>query len=131
MNGLGVRHLCRADNRRYVQIALACGGGPDADGLIRELHVFGLGIGFRVHDYGPNPQFTTGSLNPKCYLAPVGDQDLPEHRHQAMMKSGWPYSTGWPFSTRIALTVPVLSHSISFISFIASMMQMIWPSLTL
>ena len=42
--------------------------------------------------------------------------------------SGWPYSTGWPFSTRIALTTPALSDSISFISFIASMMQSVSPS---
>ena len=48
----------------------------------------------------------------------------------SMTKSGWPNSTGWPFSTRIALIVPAASASISFISFIASMMQSVSPSLT-
>ena len=49
---------------------------------------------------------------------------------QPMMNSGWPNSTGWPFSTRIALTTPDLSASISFISFIASMMQSVSPACT-
>ena len=44
-------------------------------------------------------------------------------RDYSMMKSGWPYSTGCPFSTRIALTTPAASDSISFNSFIASMMH--------
>ncbi len=48
----------------------------------------------------------------------------------SMMNSGWPYSTGWPFSTRIALIMPAASASISFISFIASMMQTVSPALT-
>src|SRR5437660_330940 len=45
-------------------------------------------------------------------------------------KSGCPYSTGWPFSTRTFRMRPAAFDSISFISFIASMMQRIWPSFT-
>src|SRR5262245_17914497 len=45
-------------------------------------------------------------------------------------KSGCPYSTGWPFSTRTFTMRPAALDSISFISFIASMMQRIWPSFT-
>jgi hypothetical protein len=48
-----------------------------------------------------------------------------------MMNSGWPYSTGWPFSTRICLDrARRLVASISFMIFIASMMQIVSPSLT-
>ena len=43
----------------------------------------------------------------------------------SMRKSGWPYSTAWPFSTRIFATRPATFASISFMSFIASMMQTI------
>jgi len=50
--------------------------------------------------------------------------------HQPITNSGWPYSTAWPFSTRISLITPALSHSISLSSFMASMMQTVWPSLT-
>ena len=49
---------------------------------------------------------------------------------QSMTTKGSPYSTGWPFSTSIALMIPSLSHSISFSSFIASMMHMVSPDLT-
>lgn len=47
------------------------------------------------------------------------------------MKSGSPNSTGVPFSTRISLTVPDFSASISFISFIASMMHSVSPAFDL
>src|SRR3954470_22499340 len=78
--------------------------------------------------HGADAHFTAGTLNAQRDLAAVGDQDLFEH--QPRMKSGWPYSTGWPFSTRIAFTSPEASASISFMSFIASMMQMVSPSFT-
>jgi len=44
--------------------------------------------------------------------------------------SGSPYSTGWPFSTKSRVTSPATSASISFISFIASMMQTVLPAST-
>ena len=47
-----------------------------------------------------------------------------------MPNSGIPYSTGLPLATNILAMVPETSASISFISFIASMMQSTWPSLT-
>ena len=47
-----------------------------------------------------------------------------------MMNSGWPNSTAWPSSHRMRVTVPELSASISFMIFIASMMQIGSPSFT-
>ena len=47
-----------------------------------------------------------------------------------IVKSGSPYWTGWPFSRWTLTTSPASSASISFISFIASMMQRTWPTLT-
>src|SRR5690349_7693633 len=47
-----------------------------------------------------------------------------------MTASGWPYSTGDASSTRMRVTVPDLWAGIWFIVFIASMMRMVWPSLT-
>ncbi len=41
-----------------------------------------------------------------------------------------PYCTGWPFSRRRLTISPSYSESISFISFIASMMQSTWPFFT-
>ena len=48
---------------------------------------------------------------------------------QPIINSGWPNSTGWPFSTRILVTTPDTSESISLSSFIASMMHRVSPSL--
>ena len=53
----------------------------------------------------------------------------PDHAVQERITSGSPYSTGWPFSTSIAFTVPSRSDSISFRSFIASMMHRVSPGL--
>ncbi len=46
-----------------------------------------------------------------------------------MMNSGWPNSTAWPFSHSMRLTMPEPSASISFMIFMASMMQIGCPSL--
>ena len=54
-----------------------------------------------------------------------------QRRRQPMITKGWPYSTACPFSARIALTTPARSASISFISFIASIMQSGSPTCTL
>ena len=48
----------------------------------------------------------------------------------SITNSGCPYSTAWPFSPRIRVTVPDLSASISLRIFMASIMQMVSPSLT-
>src|SRR5262249_60663206 len=49
--------------------------------------------------------------------------------HGSIRNSGWPYSTGWLFSASTRMTRPATLDSISFISFIASMMQRTCPSL--
>ena len=52
------------------------------------------------------------------------------HSDYSITNKGSPYSTGVPFSTKMALTTPDFSASISFISFMASMMHRVWPSFT-
>jgi hypothetical protein len=47
-----------------------------------------------------------------------------------MRKSFCPYSTLLPLCAKISTTVPAHSASISFISFIASMMQSVCPGRT-
>src|SRR5215467_2514234 len=51
-------------------------------------------------------------------------------RAGSIRNRGCPNSTGCAFSTKILTTRPATLDSISFISFIASMMHRIWPSLT-
>src|SRR5207249_1808886 len=66
-----------------------------------------------------------------------GEQaDVRDERHARAQRAGsirnrdWPNSTGCAFSTKILTTRPATLDSISFMSFIASMMQRIWPSFT-
>jgi len=83
----------------------------------------GAGTGTRNARW-PSPPWLAGELRRRLRAARHAGQ------FQPMMNSGWPYSTAWPFSTRISLITPALSDSISLSSFIASMMQTVWPSLT-
>src|SRR5688572_1053903 len=59
---------------------------------------------------------------------PVGDEiRYGHHPVGSMRNSTWPYSTGCEFAATISRTTPSYSHSISFMIFIASMMQTICP----
>src|SRR3954469_4551793 len=127
VNSLGVGHLCRADDRGDIEVARGRRRRADAHRFVGQLDVLRLGIGFRVHHHGPDAHLAARALDTERDLTAIGDQDFFEH--QARMKRGWPYSTGWPFSTRIAFTLPEASASISFISFIASLMQIWLPAL--
>ena len=132
---LRVGDLGGADDGRDVEVAVARGRRADAHRLVGEHHVLRVRVGLRMDGDRLDAHFAAGALDAQRDLAAVGDEDLLEHlgcrgRHYSITKSGWPYSTGWPFSTRIAFTVPAASDSISFRSFIASMMQSVWPLVT-
>ncbi len=145
MNRLRVGDFGGADDCRNVQIAVFRRRGPYADRFIGELDVLCIRIGFRMHDHRADAHLTASALHPQCDLTAIGDQNLFKHgrseargaaprnvsrRSYSMMNSGWPYSTGCPFSTRISLTLPPTSASISFSNFIASMMHSVSPGFT-
>jgi len=128
VDGVGACDLRRGEDRRDVEVALARGRRTDAHRLVGEAHVERGGVGGGVHGDGGDPQLAASADDPEGDLPAVGDEDLLEHaagRPQAgsIRNSGWPNSTGCPFSTKISVTFPGSSASISFISFIASMMQ--------
>src|SRR4029453_8718918 len=156
VNSLGVGLFGGADDRWYVQIGCARRRRPDAHRLVGQFHVLRVGVGLRVDEDGANAHLSTGALDAQGDFAPVRDQDLLEHAESvrgvrcsmsarferryarlespvsrySMTNNGCPYSTGCPFSTRIFFTVPPTSASISFSSFMASMMQSVSPALT-
>ncbi len=87
-----------------------------------------------VYGHGLNAQLAACANNPDGYLAAVGDQYLLKKLHYdsgSIRNNGSSYSTGWAFSTSTFLIKPSASASISFISFMASMMQITCPFLTL
>src|SRR5438128_6158717 len=66
--------------------------------------------------------------DPEGYFPAIRDEYFLEHIYRGRMaKSFSPYSTGWPSSTRTLTTSPATSDSISFINFMASIMQTTLP----
>src|SRR5207248_9064817 len=71
-------------------------------------------------------------------LAAVCDEHTVEHQTASSgggptgssSNSSWPNSTGSALPTWIMRTIPAASALISFISFIASRMQSVWPGAT-
>ena len=159
VNGVGTGNLGGCNQRGNIQITLWRRCRADADGFIGQFDVQAVFIGFGMDGNGGNAHFTAGTQYTQCNLAAVGNQYFFQHgdsfginarvlglyagrfqtgiagnaclnRNYSMINSGSPYSTGWPFSTRMALITPERSASISFISFMASMMQRVSPSFT-
>ena len=114
MDRVGVGDLGRRDDRRRCsRYEAARRGGPDADVLVGEAHVERVAVGLGVDGDRLDAELAAGRDDPQGDLAPVGDEDLLEHRRAATLarriaNSVSPYSTGWPFSTgRPSTTSPV------------------------
>ena len=145
MNGLGVGHFGGRNDRGHVEIAQRGGRGANAHRFIGHLDVFGIAVCLGIHHDSLDAELAAGPLDAQGDLAAIGDQYFFKHASKylvwpvgetqgsgpaySMMKSGCPYSTAWPFSVSNRVTVPDLSASISLRIFIASMMQMVSPSL--
>jgi hypothetical protein len=118
--------LAGRDDLGDVQIAVARRRRADADALVGELHMHGVGVGGGMHRDGRDAQLLAGAQHAQRDLAAVGDEDLLEHGRvppYSITTSGSPNSTGWPSSNRIAVTVPERGDGIWFMVFIASMMS--------
>ena len=79
MDGLGVGHFSSRNDGRHIQVALRRRCRADTDGLISQLDVLGLAVGFGVNHHRLDTQFAAGALNPERDLAPVRNQDFFEH----------------------------------------------------
>src|SRR6185312_10217642 len=129
MHGVGAGDLAGGEDRGDVEVAVLGRRRTDADALVGHAHMHRVAVGRRIDRHGRNAELLAGAQDAERDFAPVGDEDLLEH--QSMTASGWPYSTGDASVTRMRDTVPDLCAGIWFIVFIASMMRMVWPSLTL
>src|ERR1700677_1991769 len=145
MNGIHIRDFRGADHLRNVQVTLAAARRPDANCFVGKANVQGIAISFGIDGDGLDAEFPASRQNTKGDFAAIGDSKFSEHwagskvfrifvyffRFWRMPKSGSPYSTGCPFSTNMRTTSPATSDSISFISFIASIMHKACPDSTL
>ncbi len=82
-----------------VEIAVLRWRRSDADALVGEPHMHGVGVGGRMHGDGRDAEFLAGAQDAKRDLAAIGDQDLVEHRRvrrrrHSMIINGSPNSTG-------------------------------------
>ena len=79
MDGAGVGHFGRADDRGHVQVAQLRGRRPDADAFIGEQHMLEAVVGRGVHGDGLDAQFFAGAQDAQRYFAAVGDDEFFEH----------------------------------------------------
>jgi hypothetical protein len=127
VNRVGARDLGGADDRGHVEIAVGAARGADADVFVGKPHVQRVLVGLRVDGDRLDAELPARRDDAQGDLAAVGDQDFLEHQAFRMANRRSLNWTGWPFSTYAFSMIPSNSLSISFISFIASMMQSTWP----
>ena len=116
-------------DRRDVEIAVARRRRADADALVGQAHMHGVGVGGRMHGHGLDAHLAAGAVDAQRDLAAVGDQDLVEHamvptRRSSAARRTRPAGRSRPGS---GVTVPALGALIGFIIFIASMISSVWP----
>ena len=80
MHGVGAGDLAGGEQRRDVEIAVLGRRRADADALVGEPHMHGVGVGGGMHRDGGDAEFLAGAQHAQGDLAAIGDQDLVEHR---------------------------------------------------
>ncbi len=150
VNGVGLGDFGCRDDAVGLEIAVAAGPRTDAHRLVGKLHVQRIDIGLGVDRHGLHSQFAAGADHPEGDFASVGNEDFREHRRwvggsdyregakrhdrtnrrylsRKRMSPNW---TGVESSTLTSAIVPLISALISFMTFMASMMHRVCPSLT-
>ena len=127
VNRVGVADFRGADDPGDVEVALLARSGPDADGVVRLFQVDRVPVRLGVDADGVDSELAACPHDAEGDFAPVRYENSGKHfgcrYFFSIKKSGSPNSIAWPFLTRISRIVPFISALISFIIFIASMMQ--------
>ncbi len=76
MDGVGVHDLGSRDDVRHVEVGFGRRRRADANGLVREPDVHGVGVGSRVNGDGADAHFMAGAMDPQRDFAAVGDEQL-------------------------------------------------------
>ena len=80
MHRVGAGDLAGRDDGRDVEIAVFRGWAADADALVGEADMHGVGVRRGMHGDGGDAELLAGAFDAKGDLSPVGDQNLVEHR---------------------------------------------------
>ena len=79
MHGVGAGDFAGGEERRDVEIAVLRRRRADADALVGEPDMHGVGVGGRVHGDRRDAELLAGAEHPERDLAAVGDEDFVEH----------------------------------------------------
>ena len=79
MHRIGAGDLAGREQRGNVEVAVLRRRRTDADALVGEPHMHGVGVGGRVHRDGRDAELLAGAQDAKGNLAAIGDQDFVEH----------------------------------------------------
>jgi hypothetical protein len=133
---LRVGHLRGGDDRGHVEVAGRRRGRPDAHRLVGEAHVLRFAVRFGVHDHRSDAELAARALDSQRDLAAIRNQDLAEqlirilgHDRRRRRTHSDDHDERLPVFDRLAVLGEHLLHharlsaSISFMSFIASMMH--------
>ena len=71
--------LAGGQQRGHVEIAVLGRRRADADALVGEAHMHGVGVGGGMHRDGGDAEFLARAQNAQCDFAAIGYQDLVEH----------------------------------------------------
>ena len=81
VDGVSPRLLDGGDDLLGAQVALARGRRPDRPGLLGQLDVQRIAVGFGINGDGGDPEAARGADHPAGDFTAIGDQDLREHSH--------------------------------------------------
>ena len=79
MHRVGAGDLAGREQRGHVEIAVLRRRRPDADALVGEPHMHGVGVGGRMHRDGGDAELLAGAQDAQRDLAAIGYEDLVEH----------------------------------------------------
>ena len=79
MHGVSAGDLAGGDDLVDVEVAVTRGRRADADALVGEAHMHGVGIRRRMHGNRGDTQLLAGPQDPERDLAAVGDEDFGDH----------------------------------------------------
>jgi hypothetical protein len=80
VNRLGMMFARSLQDAIDVQVAFGRCGGSDVLGFVRHSHVLPSAVGIGIDGDAGDPHFTQSTDYANGNLAPIGDQDLTEHR---------------------------------------------------
>ena len=80
MHGVGAGDLAGGEQRRDIEVAVLGRRRADADALVGEPHMHGVGVGRRMHRHRRDAELLAGPQHPQRDFSAIGDQDFVEHR---------------------------------------------------